>query len=374
MSDSKEALIMRPARVHPASLIQAVHHIVWSTNAEGRLRFGNSAWSRLIGFPCGVDVEAALAARIHFSDRKRRSEQWQHALDSREPYEVEYRLELSEGKAPCWYLEQGTPVRVAEDGLPVGWAVIATPIGAGKRREEDLLAALRRRDDFFAVLLHELRNPLTPIAMALQLLDHGPGNTAMVGRACGIIQRQVHQLTRLVDDLLDISRIAQGDLELQTCDVDLQEVLDLAIETARPLVDLRNQVLAASKADRAIRMIADPVRLGQVLTNLLINAAKYTPPGGHISVCVQQEDGWVRIVVRDNGTGVAPERLAEIFQLFRHGTPNAAGGSGGLGVGLAVARQLVELHGGTIEARSEGIGKGTEFAIRLPRGRLTHTQ
>jgi hypothetical protein len=121
---------MRPARVHPASLIHAVHHIVWSTNAEGRLRFGNSAWSRLIGFPCGVDVEAALAARIHFSDRKRRSEQWRHALDSREPYEVEYRLELSEGKAPCWYLEQGTPVRVAEDGLPVGWAVIATPIGA----------------------------------------------------------------------------------------------------------------------------------------------------------------------------------------------------------------------------------------------------
>jgi signal transduction histidine kinase len=225
---------------------------------------------------------------------------------------------------------------------------------------------LHRRDEFFATLLHELRNPLAPIANALDLLAGNVEDALSVNVARGIIQRQLHQLTRLVDDLLDVTRISHGNIELQRRTVDLAEVVAVAVESARPLIQLRQHSLTTAVCERPITLQADPVRLGQVLTNLLINAAKYTPSGGHISITMALDGAEATIRVRDNGIGIASEKLSEVFELFAQAAPRSSGSGGGLGVGLALAKQLVELHGGSISAYSEGSGRGSEFTIRLP--------
>jgi signal transduction histidine kinase len=358
--------VVRSTRERLERVCDTLPHIVWLATADGRLEYGNEAWKRLIGSRPGTDVETSLRAKIHRDDRDRRSEQWRHARRSARPYEVEYRLAERDENGARWYLEHGAPLHAASRHAPDGWAMLATPVGSYKRIEEDLRQALRSREDFFAVLLHELRNPLAPIANALELLGRGAGENHAVTVARGIIQRQLRQLTRLVDDLMDVASISQGRLRLDRRTVDLREVLEIAIESARPLIELRRQVLTVTPYRASLLLAADPVRLSQVVTNLLINAAKYTQPGGHISLLLQQEQAQMCIRVRDDGIGIAPERIGEMFQLFSQATPGPAGG-GGVGVGLAVARQLVEMHGGTLDARSEGLGRGTEFTIRLPR-------
>ncbi len=234
-----------------------------------------------------------------------------------------------------------------------------------ERTETELRRLVERKDHFFMTLLHELRNPLAPIANAIQLLAARPDDRVTVNSARGIIQRQLRSLTRLVDDLLDVSRIGRGSVDLQRRTVDLTEVVATAVETARPLIELRrHQVSMAAQARLFVE--GDAVRLGQVLTNLLINAAKYTEPGGFISIITERIANEAVVRVRDNGIGIAPELLPQIFDLFAQGAPRSEAARGGLGVGLAVARQLVELHGGSLTVQSEGPGRGSEFAIRLP--------
>jgi signal transduction histidine kinase len=234
-----------------------------------------------------------------------------------------------------------------------------------KRTETELRRLIERKDHFFTTLLHELRNPLAPIANAIQLLVVHPDDRATVNSARGIIQRQLRSLTRLVDDLLDVSRIGRGSVNLRRHPVDLTEVVATSVETARPLIELRRHQVSTT-AQARLFVEGDAVRLGQVLTNLLINAAKYTEPGGFISVIAERISNEAVIRVRDNGIGIAPELLPQIFDLFAQGAPRSEAARGGLGVGLAVARQLVELHGGSITVQSAGPGRGSEFAIRLP--------
>jgi signal transduction histidine kinase len=215
-------------------------------------------------------------------------------------------------------------------------------------------------------LLHELRNPLAPIANAVELLAMDIDCSRVLALR-GIIERQLSQLTRLVDDLLDVSRISHGAIELQLRPVDLAEIVAVAIETARPAMQQCNHELTVITPSEPIVLQADRVRLTQVLTNLLINAAKYTRSGGHIVLCTEREGRSVVLRVRDDGIGIPPEKLAEVFELFSRAAPRASvGGSGDLGIGLAVCRQLVELHGGSIRAHSEGPGCGSEFVVRLP--------
>jgi len=370
----EEGCTVGPRQQRLVRLINVVPHMVWSTTPDGRLKYGNATWSDLIGSQAGASVETALAGRIHANDRERRAEQWRQALRRKQPYEIEYRLKSPDNPSGHWYIERGMPVREARDQKITGWVVTATSIDRHKRAEEELREALSRRDEFFSVLAHELRNPLAPIANALEVLAREAREPATAVAARGIIQRQLLQLTRLVDDLLDVSRASSGRIVLQTRSVDLLEVLEVATESARPIVELRKQVLTVTKNQAPFRIVADPVRLGQVLTNLLINAAKYTPPGGHISVSLQREDSLACIRVRDDGIGIAPEQISEVFELFSQASTNDEQRTGGLGVGLAVARQLVMLHGGTIVARSEGLGRGTEFTIRLPSTQLTAAQ
>jgi signal transduction histidine kinase len=229
------------------------------------------------------------------------------------------------------------------------------------RRETE--AASRAKDEFLAVLGHELRNPLSPMVTALQLMRlRAPGELA---RERAVLERQVGHMTRLVDDLLDVSRIAGGKVQLRKQPTDLADAAARAIEIAAPLLEERRHHLAV-RVPRGLRVDADPDRLAQVLSNLLTNAAKYTPPGGNVTVAARREGDEAVIGVADDGQGIDPELLPRVFDLFVQGKRSPERTYGGLGLGLTIVRSLTELHGGRVEARSAGAGKGSEFLVRLP--------
>jgi len=224
--------------------------------------------------------------------------------------------------------------------------------------------ANRAKDEFLAMLGHELRNPLSPILTALQLMKlRGEAGSE---RERTVIERQVSHLTRLVDDLLDVSRIARGRVELKTEIVEVAEVVAKAIEMASPLLEQRNHTLKVDVPRRGLRVDGDTTRLGQVISNLLTNAAKYTPPNGMVTMRAEQVDDEVVLSVRDTGIGISPEVLPRIFDLFVQERQALDRSQGGLGIGLTIVRSLIERHGGSVSARSDGRGKGSEFIIRLP--------
>jgi PAS domain S-box-containing protein len=225
-------------------------------------------------------------------------------------------------------------------------------------------AASRAKDEFLAMLGHELRNPLSPMVTALELMKlQGPHGSE---RARTVIERQVRSLIRLVDDLLDVSRIARGKVELKTETVEIAEVLADAIETASPLIEQRAHTLRVEAAASGLRVDADPTRLSQVISNLLTNAAKYTPPGGEITVAAARLGDEIVLRVRDTGIGIAPEMLPRIFDLFVQDRQSVERAEGGLGIGLTIVRNLVERHGGSVSAQSAGPGLGCELVVRLP--------
>ena len=242
------------------------------------------------------------------------------------------------------------------------------------RQARHLEEADRRKNEFLAMLGHELRNPLAPLSNALALLGPNDPDPETVRWARDIMARQVRQMVRLVDDLFDLSRIMQGKLELRKERVELAAVIADAVETARPVIDAKGHELTLSLPSVPVVLDGDPMRLSQVLTNLLNNAAKYSEPGGHIVLSARREGIEVVIGVRDDGVGIAPEMLPRIFDLFMQDGLSADLSQGGLGVGLALVKSLVEIHGGIVEARSEGPGRGSEFLVRLPAPALRAAQ
>jgi signal transduction histidine kinase/ActR/RegA family two-component response regulator len=264
-----------------------------------------------------------------------------------------------------WVLNRAQPL-VNDDGVIVRWMGTLTDIHDKKNSEEELKAAARRKDEFLAMLAHELRNPLAPISSAAQLLGHVAGDEKRVRQAGQIIGRQVRHLTGLVDDLLDVSRVTRGLVELQRERVDLKSVIASAVEQARPLIEARGHHLDQSMDAAPAWVDGDRIRLVQVVANLLNNAAKYTPQGGAIVLSLEVADGSAAVAVRDNGIGIGPELLPQVFELFTQAerTPDRA--QGGLGLGLALVKSLVGLHGGRVEAHSGGPGLGSTFRIALP--------
>ena len=239
-----------------------------------------------------------------------------------------------------------------------------------ERAEEALLEADRRKDEFLAVLAHELRNPLAPIRYAVAMArKEGRDETERL-QAQAIIERQVKHMSRLLDDLLDVSRITRGKLILRPAPVDLAAAIAAAQEAARPLMEERRHTLVVKLPQEPVRLASDPVRLAQVLANLLINAAKYTDSGGRIELEASRAGGALVVVVRDNGIGISAEMMPRVFTLFAQASPALERSEGGLGIGLALVRGLVELHGGSVSAHSAGIGKGSEFVVRLPIGEI----
>jgi signal transduction histidine kinase/DNA-binding response OmpR family regulator len=224
----------------------------------------------------------------------------------------------------------------------------------------------RRKNEFLAMLAHELRNPLAPIRNAVQLLRLLGQNDAQLIWARDVIERQVQHLVRLVDDLLDISRITSGKVQIRTEPVDVRVVTARAVETSRPLIDARKHELTVTVPHEPILAEADPTRLAQVVANLLNNAAKYTEEGGRIWLTLEQETGEVVVRVRDNGIGIPAEMLSSIFDLFTQADRSLDRSQGGLGIGLTLVRRLVEMHGGSVHASSAGPNQGSEFVVRLP--------
>jgi signal transduction histidine kinase len=236
-----------------------------------------------------------------------------------------------------------------------------------RETEEALREADRRKDEFLATLGHELRNPLNPIRSAVDLLRRGSTPDRDTRWAHEVIQRQVVHLTRLIDDLLDVSRITQGKLELRRAEIALEDVLVAAVDSARPLVEAAGQTLVLEPVDRSILLDADAVRLSQVFANLLDNASKYSPPGTRIDVTAVRDANEIVVHVTDQGRGIPADHLPRVFDLFYQGGDRAAGrGHDGLGLGLTLVKRLVEMHGGSVEVASDGPGRGSRFGVRLP--------
>jgi signal transduction histidine kinase/ActR/RegA family two-component response regulator len=232
--------------------------------------------------------------------------------------------------------------------------------------EQALLLADRRKDEFLATLAHELRNPLAPIRTCLDIMRLNPGDLNGMARSRTIMERQLRQMIRLVDDLLDVSRINTGKLAIRREQTQLQAVVEDALQAVRQLVELHNHQLTVTMPERPIMLEGDPTRLTQILSNLLNNAAKYTPRGGTIRLAVALEPSQVVIRVSDSGIGIAPEMIDAIFQMFVQVDASLERSTAGLGVGLSLARRLAELHDGSLEARSTGLGGGSEFILKLP--------
>lgn len=238
--------------------------------------------------------------------------------------------------------------------------------------EAKLREADRRKDEFLATLAHELRNPLAPVRNAAQVLRLKGSATPELKWASEIIDRQVQAMSRLIDDLMDVSRINQGKIELRVECVELVHVLRDAIETSRPLIDKCEHDLVLVLPDQALLVDADPIRLAQVFLNLLNNAAKYMDPGGRIELTAFQEHAEVVVMVKDTGIGIPVERLESIFEMFSQVDTALSRAQGGLGIGLTLTQSLIEMHGGSVEARSKGLGHGSEFMVRLPLASSKH--
>lgn len=235
-----------------------------------------------------------------------------------------------------------------------------------ERGRRELERAGRQKDEFLAMLAHELRNPLAPIYNAVQILAVRGRDPEEVERVRRLIERQLHQVVRLVDDLLDMSRITRGKLSLWKKPVALARVVATAVETSRPLIESKGHELTVTVPEAPLQVCADAARLAQIVSNLLNNAAKYTETAGRIDLTVERLEGEACVRVRDTGIGIAPELLPRVFDLFMQAESSLDRAQGGLGVGLALVRRLVEMHGGAVEAHSAGIGQGTEMVVRLP--------
>ena len=264
-------------------------------------------------------------------------------------------------------------VRVAAGDTPPVARITLTDVTDHKRVEDqmrrlvtELSEADRSKNEFLAMLAHELRNPLAPIASALQILRRTDAGDASNTRANHVMERQMQKMVRLIDDLLDVSRISRGKIDLQKERVDLAEVVNSAVETSQPLIDAAGQQLTVSLPPDLTYLDADPTRLAQVFSNLLTNAAKYTPRGGLIWLSVEREGRKAVVRVRDTGIGIGPDMLPHVFDMFVQVDHSFERVRGGLGIGLTLVRTIVQLHGGSVQADSAGLGQGSEFTVRLP--------
>jgi len=252
------------------------------------------------------------------------------------------------------------------NGAVSGIFVEGSDVTARKLVEDELRATNRQKDQFLAMLAHELRNPLAPIMTAAQLLKLGRLDPKSTANASEIIVRQAEHMTDLVNDLLDVSRVTRGLVTLEKEELDLNAIVAAAVEQVRPLIDTRRHALTLQLSGQPARVIGDRTRLVQVISNILNNAAKYTAPGGRIVLAVTVDGERATVAVRDNGVGIAPEVLPYIFDLFTQAERTPDRSQGGLGIGLALVKSLVALHGGTVHAHSDGLGQGSEFSLVLP--------
>jgi PAS domain S-box-containing protein len=351
-------------------LAENVSDVFWMYESPGiRLIYVSPAYETIWGRSCQSLFEdfQTFTDSIHPDDRDRVLGVF-CPRDQGETTAEEFRIIRPDGSIR-WIWDRGFPIK-DKAGRVVRVAGIAEDITERKASEEALRESDRRKTEFIAMLSHELRNPLAPIRNALDLIKHRPAavETGEFADDLLMIERQVVHMTRLIDDLLDISRISRGKIPIRRQTVDLPQLVDRVIATIRPFADKARHELTVTlpPPEQSISLSADPTRLEQILGNLLNNAIKYTDPGGKIGLAVLVEGAFAAIRIRDSGIGIPRGLLPQVFDTFVQGLDHGDRAQGGLGIGLSLVRSLVEVHGGTISAWSDGPGLGSEFIVRLP--------
>ncbi|MYM67931.1 response regulator [Pseudoduganella sp. FT55W] len=333
---------------------------------DQQLLYASPAYEPLFGRPLAQLQQSPddWVAAVHGDDRALVVDGWLGVLENGF-YDQEYRLAL-DGKIR-WVRDRAFLVR-DDQQQPYRIARITSDISGRKNMESLLRAADENKNDFLATLAHELRNPLSPIRNAVTLMNTVPlANGEAHRQAREVILRQVSHLSHLVDDLLDVARISEGKLTLRRQDVELHTVVEPAVETVKALIDARRHTLTVTLPPQPVHLNGDPVRLSQIIGNLLHNAAKFTDPGGQIALAITlPQPDRLRIAVSDNGIGITSYNLARIFEMFAQGASTQDRVHDGLGIGLSLVSTLVEMHGGTVEVQSDGIGKGSTFVVELP--------
>ena len=338
---------------------------------DWEVQSGRLMWTeeehRLFGLKPGTFAGTieAWAERVLPEDAERMKEEISAAMNARAP-QMTFAFRIVTPAGAQRWIEGAARFTYDERGKPLRMVGVNVDVTDRKEAENALRAADRRKSEFLAMLSHELRNPLAAISNALELCSTAEPDAATFEWSRIVMRRQVTHLTRLVDDLLDVTRITSGKIQLRMQRVDCADILDSSISGLRLLFAERGQEVVPSYTRGALCVDGDPTRLEQVIVNLLTNAAKYTQRGGKIWVNAALENGEVVISIRDNGLGIDPAVIAEMFDLFAQGQRSIARSEGGLGLGLTISRTLVEMHGGQITARSGGEGQGSEFIVRLP--------
>jgi PAS domain S-box-containing protein len=355
------------------TLVESSTDFIAMCDLEGVPFFVNRAGLEMVGLD---DIEQARRTRVRDfffpEDRARIVDTFLPAVLEEGHGEIEVRFRHFKTGQALWMAYKVLTVTDAA-GRPVALATVSQDVTQRKRLEDnlrslaaDLSEAARRKDEFLAILAHELRNPLAPLSNAVQVLRRAGGDEETVQSASEMLERQVRQMTRLVDDLLDMSRITQGKIELRRERVALAPIVEQAIEAARGLYRSMDHELTVTTPAAPIHLDADPTRLAQVLGNLLNNAAKFTERHGRVWLTVEREGPQAVVRVRDTGIGIAGEQLPRLFDMFMQGDTSLERSRDGLGIGLTLVKTLVEMHGGTVEVHSDGLGHGSEFVVRLP--------
>ncbi|HSV34143.1 MAG TPA: ATP-binding protein, partial [Ramlibacter sp.] len=338
---------------------------LWDWDMEAGTMFYSPRFKALLGYSDAEfpDLPVSLENVMHEEDRMVVRQSLNDHLSQGLPYQVECRLRLKSSEWR-WFLIAGM---AQKDGTGQAFRMAGSVIDVTerKRAERVLQEANRAKDEFIATLAHELRNPLAPIRTGLEILKKDDANGPSSARARDTMERQLAHMIRLIDDLLDISRINSGKIRIETRRIRLASAIETAVELSRPAIEGRGHALRM-EISPGIELMADATRLAQTLGNLLNNAAKYTPPAGQIHLKAWQEDGEAVIEIRDSGVGIPPEMLTKVFTLFTQVGRTLDRSQGGLGIGLYLVRSLVELHGGTVTAASDGPGRGSVFRVRIP--------
>lgn len=346
--------------------IDAAQMGTWDWDLGSRKVVGNPRHAALFGYPPKETVmdEGMISDRIHPEDLPHVAATVDEAREGHTRYDCDFRIVWPDGSVR-WVSSIGD-FHYDAHGTPVRMIGVLRDITDRKQAEEALRDADRQKNEFIAMLGHELRNPLAPIRNAVHLMRKLDTPDPNLRWARDVVDRQVDHLARLVSDLLDVSRIVQGKLTLQITLVDLVTVINQAVETSQPLIESRHHTLSVAMPEEPVYLEGDHVRLVQVVSNLLDNAAKYTPEGGRIWLAAVAENGEAIISIRDTGEGISSALLPHLFDAFTQAARTLDRAQGGLGLGLMIVQKIIEMHGGNVEVKSEGLGKGSEFVIRLP--------
>ncbi|MBD1848230.1 PAS domain-containing protein [Cyanobacteria bacterium FACHB-63] len=359
-------------------LAEAIPQLIWVTASDGQNEYVNQRFCDFVGLTSSQLLSLDWLSIVHPDDRDRTRERWLTSVKSGSPYEIEYRFRHFDGTYH-WFLGQGVPFR-DEQGQVVKWFGTCTNIDFQKQHEAESMRLMaeqqaareaaeranRIKDELLAVVSHELRTPLNPILGWSKLLRMGKLTPERAIEALGTIERNAQQQAQLIDDLLDISRILHNKLVLTVGPVDLAEIVANALETIQLATQAKSIHVEASLAVHIGAIRGDAGRLQQIVGNLLSNAVKFTPEGGRIQVQLTQVERHVQLQVIDTGKGIAPEFLPHLFEAFRQEDNTTTRQFGGLGLGLAIVQELVELHGGTVMVDSPGVGQGATFTVKLP--------